>query len=51
MTMQNDNIWHGAYKIPWDEPEFSRRMLVEHLSQDHDLALQVRVLITAPPWL
>ena len=38
MTMQNDNIWHGAYKIPWDEPEFSRRMLVEHLSQDHDLA-------------
>ncbi len=30
--------WDGQYKIPWDEPEFSRRMLREHLSQDHDLA-------------
>lgn len=25
-------------KIPWDNPEFSARMLREHLSQDHDLA-------------
>jgi len=25
-------------KIPWDEPEFSRRMLREHLSQEHDAA-------------
>ncbi|MBI4218544.1 MAG: methyltransferase domain-containing protein [Chloroflexi bacterium] len=25
-------------KIPWHEPEFSRRMLREHLSQDHDRA-------------
>jgi 2-polyprenyl-3-methyl-5-hydroxy-6-metoxy-1,4-benzoquinol methylase len=38
MTTQNDNIWHGDYKIPWDEPGFSRRMLAEHLTQDHDLA-------------
>ena len=38
MTTQNDNIWHGAYKIPWDDPDFSRRMLVEHLTQDHDMA-------------
>ena len=38
MTAQNDNIWHGAYKIPWDDPDFSRRMLAEHLAQDHDLA-------------
>ena len=30
--------WGGDYKIPWDEPGFSRRMLNEHLSQDHDLA-------------
>ncbi|RKX23614.1 MAG: class I SAM-dependent methyltransferase [Candidatus Zixiibacteriota bacterium] len=30
--------WGGKYKIPWDEPEFSRRMLHEHLSQAHDLA-------------
>lgn len=38
MTTQNDNLWHGAYKIPWDDPDFSRRMLVEHLTQDHDMA-------------
>ena len=36
--MHNDDVWHGAYKIPWDDPDFSRRMLAEHLSQDHDLA-------------
>lgn len=24
--------------IPWDDPEFSRRMLAEHLSQSHDAA-------------
>lgn len=23
-------------KIPWDEPAFSRRMLENHLSQEHD---------------
>ena len=38
MIAQNDNIWHGAYKIPWDDPDFSRRMLAEHLAQDHDMA-------------
>ena len=36
--MQNDNIWHRAYKIPWDDPDFSRRMLAEHMAQDHDLS-------------
>lgn len=25
-------------RIPWDDPEFSERMLREHLSQDHDRA-------------
>lgn len=30
--------WTGADKIPWHEPGFSRRMLREHLSQDHDMA-------------
>lgn len=25
-------------KIPWDEPDFSQRMLENHLSQDHDWA-------------
>jgi len=31
-------LWGAGYKIPWNDPEFSRRMLREHLSQDHDLA-------------
>lgn len=30
--------WTEAENIPWNEPEFSRRMLMEHLSQQHDLA-------------
>ncbi|MCL4251885.1 MAG: methyltransferase domain-containing protein [Anaerolineae bacterium] len=30
-----DNHWQ---KIPWNDPEFSRRMLREHLSQEHDAA-------------
>jgi len=32
------DYWADDYKIPWDEPRFSKRMLDEHLSQDHDLA-------------
>jgi SAM-dependent methyltransferase len=38
MTDSNDHLWEGAYKIPWDDPAFSRRMLAEHLSQEHELA-------------
>ena len=30
--------WSEGEKIPWDEPGFSRRMLNEHLSQEHDAA-------------
>ena len=30
--------WAEGEKIPWNEPEFSRRMLREHLSQAHDMA-------------
>ena len=30
--------WAEGDNIPWDDPEFSSRMLAEHLSQDHDLA-------------
>ena len=30
--------WAEGEKIPWNEPGFSRRMLLEHLSQEHDLA-------------
>jgi SAM-dependent methyltransferase len=30
--------WAEGEKIPWNEPGFSRRMLKEHLSQEHDAA-------------
>lgn len=30
--------WAEGEKIPWNEPGFSARMLVEHLSQQHDAA-------------
>jgi SAM-dependent methyltransferase len=36
--MTSESIWDGDYKIPWDDPEFSRRMLAEHLAQEHDMA-------------
>ena len=27
--------WEGVTKIPWDDPDFSRRMLEQHLDQGH----------------
>ncbi len=30
--------WSEGDNIPWNEPGFSERMLLEHLSQDHDAA-------------
>lgn len=30
--------WAEGEKIPWNDPEFSKRMLGEHLSQEHDAA-------------
>lgn len=30
--------WSEGEKIPWNNPEFSKRMLKEHLSQGHDMA-------------
>ena len=30
--------WVEGDKIPWNDPDFSERMLREHLTQDHDLA-------------
>jgi SAM-dependent methyltransferase len=30
--------WGEGDNIPWNDPEFSERMLAEHLSQEHDLA-------------
>ncbi len=35
---EKENLWSGAYKIPWNDREFSKRMLKMHLSQDHDMA-------------
>lgn len=39
------NIWKGEYKIPWNDEEFSKRMLSEHLCQDHDLASRKEAII------
>ncbi|MFC1683536.1 class I SAM-dependent methyltransferase [Candidatus Zixiibacteriota bacterium] len=30
--------WEEGDNIPWNDPQFSRRMLQEHLSQEHDAA-------------
>lgn len=30
--------WSGCSKLPWNEPQFSARMLTEHLSQAHNRA-------------
>ena len=30
--------WAEGEKIPWNDPDFSRRMFKEHLSQEHDAA-------------
>jgi len=38
MSTNTNSVWNRAYKIPWDDADFSRRMLNEHLSQDHDMA-------------
>jgi SAM-dependent methyltransferase len=39
--------WSEGDKIPWNEPEFSERMLREHLSQDHDLASRRAAIVDA----
>jgi len=36
--MTSEALWDGDYKIPWHDPEFSSRMLAEHLTQEHDMA-------------
>ncbi|MHC5058971.1 MAG: class I SAM-dependent methyltransferase [Planctomycetota bacterium] len=38
MDSHDGAVWSGDYKIPWGDPGFSRRMLIAHLSQEHDLA-------------
>lgn len=46
-TADPSTLWDGRYKIPWDDPAFSQRMLKEHLSQDHDLASRRSDIIKA----
>ena len=36
----------GEARLPWGDPAFSARMLVEHLDQRHDLASRRRAVIT-----
>ena len=43
MLTAEENI---GEKIPWDDHEFSQRMLANHLSQDHDWASRRKDLIT-----
>lgn len=37
--------WENGEKIPWDDAEFSQRMLSSHLSQDHDWASRRATII------
>ncbi len=37
--------WAEGEKIPWNDPEFSQRMLKEHLTQQHDAASRRTVTI------
>jgi SAM-dependent methyltransferase len=37
--------WAEGDKIPWNDPDFSRRMLREHLSQAHDAASRRTIII------
>jgi SAM-dependent methyltransferase len=37
--------WVHGDNIPWNDPDFSERMLCEHLSQDHDLASRRQEII------
>ncbi|MBK5142540.1 class I SAM-dependent methyltransferase [Budviciaceae bacterium BWR-B9] len=37
--------WDSGEKIPWNNPEFSQRMLENHLSQQHDWASRRLVVI------
>ena len=41
------SLWDGRYKIPWNDPAFSARILKEHLSQEHELASRTQPFIEA----
>jgi SAM-dependent methyltransferase len=43
---------HGAANFPWDDPDFSERMLREHLDQSHGAASRRRVeILRLTDWL
>jgi SAM-dependent methyltransferase len=39
--------WDEGEKIPWDDPDFSQRMLAEHLTDAHDRASRRSAIIDA----
>jgi SAM-dependent methyltransferase len=44
--------WAEGDNIPWNDPDFSRRMLAEHLSQEHDLASRrVKIIDKQIDWI
>lgn len=44
--------WSDGGKIPWDDPDFSARMLREHLCQEHDRASRrQRIIAEQVAWL
>ncbi len=50
--LENAPLWAGDYKIPWNSPEFSKRMLREHLSQEHDLASRnLQAIASQAAWI
>ena len=44
---ENPEPWAEGNKLSWDDPAFSERVLVEHLSQEHDEASRRAELIDA----
>ena len=38
LRVKKPTPWSEGDNIPWNDPEFSQRMLNEHLTQDHDAA-------------
>ncbi len=44
--------WKGEPGVPWSDPAFSERMLLEHLSQEHDRASRrARVIDAHVEWI
>ena len=44
--------WAEGEKIPWSDPDFSRRMLREHLTQKHDAASRrTRIIRRQVDWI